>query len=173
MYVGATMGSETTAAAIGRRWAVRRDPMAMLPFCGYNMGDYLGHWLDMQQRIPNPPRLFNVNWFRKSSEGKFLWPGFGENMRVLKWVLDRCDGKVGAHESVLGYTPRDGDLVLDGIDASREAIAAATRIDLEEWEEELDSQAEWFEKLGPTLPRPLALLRELLLERVRGASKVK
>ena len=114
-----------------------------------------------------------VNWFRKSAEGKFLWPGFGDNMRVLKWVLDRCDGKVGARETLLGYTPRDGDLVLDGIDASREAVAAATRIDLGEWEEELESQAEWFERLGPTLPRPLALQRELLLERVRAAQKVK
>jgi phosphoenolpyruvate carboxykinase (GTP) len=173
VYMGATMGSETTAAAVGLKEGVRRDPMAMLPFIGYDAGTYLGHWLDMQQRIPNPPKLFMVNWFRKSAEGKFLWPGFGDNMRVLKWVLDRCDGKVAAKETLLGYTPRDGDLNLDGIDASKEAIAAATRIDLAEWEEELASQAEWFEKLGQSLPRPLALQRELLLERVRAARKVK
>jgi phosphoenolpyruvate carboxykinase (GTP) len=127
----------------------------------------------MQQRIPNPPKLFMVNWFRKSAEGKFLWPGFGDNMRVLKWVLERCEGKIAAQETLLGYTPREGDLNLQGIDASAEAIAAATRIDLGEWEEELASQAEWFEKLGPTLPRPLALQRELLLERVRAARSVR
>jgi phosphoenolpyruvate carboxykinase (GTP) len=173
VYMGATMGSETTAAAVGLKEGVRRDPMAMLPFCGYDAGSYLGHWLDMQQRIPNPPKLFMVNWFRKSAEGKFLWPGFGDNMRVLKWVLDRCDGNVGAKETLLGYTPREGDLNLQGIDASADAIGQATRIDLGEWEEELASQAEWFEKLGPTLPRPLALQRELLLERVRAARKVK
>ena len=114
-----------------------------------------------------------VNWFRKSAEGKFLWPGFGDNMRVLKWILDRCEGRVGAQETLLGYTPREGDLELKGIDASAAAVAAATRIDLGEWEEELSSQAEWFEKLGGTLPRPLALQRELLLERVRAARKVK
>ena len=173
VFMGATMGSETTAAAVGLKEGVRRDPMAMLPFCGYDAGTYLGHWLDMQQRIPNPPKIFMVNWFRKSAEGKFLWPGFGDNMRVLKWVLDRCDGKVAASESLLGLTPRDGDLELAGIDASREAIAAATRIDLGEWEEELESQAEWFEKLGKTLPRALSLQREILLERVRSARTVK
>jgi phosphoenolpyruvate carboxykinase (GTP) len=173
VYLGATMGSETTAAAVGLKEGVRRDPMAMLPFCGYDAGSYLGHWLDMQQRIPNPPKIFMVNWFRKSAEGKFLWPGFGDNMRVLKWVLDRCDGKASAKETLLGFTPHPGDLNLDGIDASTEAIASATRIDLAEWEEELESQAEWFEKLGPTLPRPLALQREILLERVRAARKVK
>jgi phosphoenolpyruvate carboxykinase (GTP) len=173
VYLGATMGSETTAAAVGLKEGVRRDPMAMLPFCGYDAGSYLGHWLDMQRRIPNPPKIFMVNWFRKSAEGKFLWPGFGDNMRVLKWVLDRCDGKVGATETLLGLTPRDGDLELSGIDASKAAIAAATKIDLAEWEEELDSQAEWFEKLGKTLPRALSLQREILLERVRSARKVK
>ena len=173
VYLGATMGSETTAAAVGLKEGVRRDPMAMLPFCGYDAGSYLGHWLDMQQRIPNPPKIFMVNWFRKSAEGKFLWPGFGDNMRVLKWVLDRCDGKVGATETLLGLTPRDGDLELKGIDASKDAIAAATKIDLGEWEEELDSQAEWFEKLGKTLPRALSLQREILLERVRSARTVK
>jgi len=172
VYMGATMGSETTAAATGLKEGVRRDPLAMLPFCGYDAGTYLSHWLDMQQRIPNPPKLFMVNWFRKGPDGKFLWPGFGDNMRVLKWILDRCDGRVDARETLIGYTPREEDLVLDGIDTTEEAVRAVTRIDLEEWEEELESQAEWFEKLGPTLPRPLALQRELLLERVRAARKV-
>ncbi len=173
VYLGATMGSETTAAASGLKEGVRRNPMAMLPFCGYDAGTYLGHWLDMQQRIPNPPRLFMVNWFRKGPDGKFLWPGFGDNMRVLKWILDRCDGKAPARETLLGFTPRDGDLELSGLEASRESVAAATRVDLAEWEQELASQAEWFEKLGPTLPHPLALQRELLLERVRAARRVR
>jgi phosphoenolpyruvate carboxykinase (GTP) len=173
VYLGATMGSETTAAASGLKEGVRRDPLAMLPFCGYDAGTYLGHWLDMQQRIPDPPRLFMVNWFRKGADGRFLWPGFGDNMRVLKWILDRCAGRAPAKETLLGLTPRDGDLELSGLAASPEAVAAATRIDLAEWEEELESQGEWFEKLGPTLPHPLALQRELLLERVRAARKVR
>jgi len=173
VYLGATMGSETTAAAVGLKEGVRRDPMAMVPFCGYDAGTYLQHWLDMQSRVPDPPRIYLVNWFRKGADGKFLWPGYGDNMRILKWILDRCGNQIGAHETLLGNTPRPGDLELSGLDAPREAVAAATRIDLGEWEEELVSQAEWFEKLGRTLPRPLALQRELLLERVRAARKVK
>jgi phosphoenolpyruvate carboxykinase (GTP) len=165
VYLGATMGSETTAAATGAVGVVRRDPMAMLPFCGYDMGSYLGHWLSMQAHIPNPPKIFLVNWFRKSAEGKWLWPGYGENMRVLKWILDRCQGEVGAHETVLGYTPRDGDLDLRGLEATD--IAAATRIDLGEWEAELESQAEWFRKLGKTLPPVLEKQRQMLLDQVR------
>jgi phosphoenolpyruvate carboxykinase (GTP) len=173
VYLGATMGSETTAAAVGLKEGVRRDPMAMVPFCGYDAGTYLQHWLDMQSRVPDPPRIYLVNWFRKGADGKFLWPGYGDNMRILKWILDRCGNQIGAHETLLGNTPHPGDLELSGLDAPREAVAAATRIDLGEWEEELVSQAEWFEKLGRTLPRPLALQRELLLERVRAARKVK
>jgi phosphoenolpyruvate carboxykinase (GTP) len=173
VYLGATMGSETTAAATGQVGVVRRDPMAMLPFCGYDAGSYFQHWLDMQSRIPNPPKIYMVNWFRKSAEGKFLWPGYGDNMRVLKWMLDRTSGRVGAQETLLGYTPKAGDLDLTGLDASKEAVAAATKIDLGEWEQELESQAEWFEKLGKTLPKAIALQREILLERVRGARKVK
>jgi len=173
VYLGATMGSETTAAATGQVGVVRRDPMAMLPFCGYDAGSYFQHWLDMQGRIPNPPKIFMVNWFRKGADGKFLWPGYGDNMRVLKWMLDRASGRVPALETLFGFTPRAGDLDLSGIDASNEAVAAATKIDLGEWEQELESQKEWFDKLGKTLPRPLALQRELLLERVRTARKVK
>ncbi|ACG74945.1 phosphoenolpyruvate carboxykinase (GTP) [Anaeromyxobacter sp. K] len=173
VYLGSTMGSETTAAATGQVGVVRRDPMAMLPFIGYDCGSYLQHWLDMQSRIPNPPKIFLVNWFRKSAEGKFLWPGYGDNMRVLKWMLDRAAGRAPAQETLLGYTPGDAGLDLHGLDVSKDAIAAATRIDLGEWEQELESQSEWFEKLGKTLPRPLALQRELLLERVRAARKVK
>ena len=173
VYMGATMGSETTAAAVGLKEGVRRDPMAMLPFIGYDAGSYLQHWLDMEQRIPNPPKVYLVNWFRKSADGKFLWPGYGENMRVLKWILDRAAGRVGAQETLLGNTPRAGDLDLTGVAATAEQVAAATRIDLGEWQEELESQAEWFEKLGKTLPRPITQQRDLLLERVKAARAVK
>jgi phosphoenolpyruvate carboxykinase (GTP) len=172
VYLGATMGSETTAAAVGLKEGVRRDPMAMLPFIGYDAGTYLQHWLDMQSRIPQPPKVFLVNWFRKGQDGKFLWPGYGDNMRVLKWVVDRCQGKVGAQETLLGWTPRDGDLDLRGLDAPAEAVAAATRIDLSEWETELESQAPWFESLGKTLPPQLEMQRQILLTAVKGARRV-
>jgi phosphoenolpyruvate carboxykinase (GTP) len=171
VYLGATMGSETTAAATGAVGVVRRDPMAMLPFLGYDAGTYLQHWLNMQARIPLPPKVFLVNWFRKGQDGKFLWPGYGDNMRVLKWVLDRCQGKVAAQETLLGWTPKDGDIDLRGIDAPAEAVAAATRMDLAEWETELESQAEWFKSLGGTLPPQLEMQRQMLLASVKGARK--
>jgi len=171
VYLGATMGSETTAAATGAVGVVRRDPMAMLPFCGYDMGSYLGHWLSMQGRIPNPPKIFLVNWFRKSAEGKWLWPGYGENTRVLKWILDRCQGHIGASETPLGYTPQEGDLDLRGLHGAD--VAAATRIDLGEWEGELESQAEWFRKLGKTLPPALERQRQMLLDQVRAVRGAK
>jgi phosphoenolpyruvate carboxykinase (GTP) len=168
VYFGATMGSETTAAAVGQVGVVRRDPMAMLPFCGYNVGDYFAHWLGMQQRIANPPKIFMVNWFRQK-DGRFVWPGFGENMRVLKWMLDRVEGKAGSKETVVGYVPREGDLDTEGLDVSPSDLEAAQRVDLAEWKQELEGQAEWFEKIGDTLPRALKLQRELLVERVAHA----
>ena len=167
VYLGATMGSETTAAATGAVGVVRRDPMAMLPFCGYDMGSYLGHWLAMQGRIANPPKVFLVNWFRKSQDGKWLWPGYGDNMRVLKWMLDRCEGRAAAKETVLGFTPKEGELDVRGLkDADP---VGATRIDLKEWEGELESQAEWFQKLGKTLPPALEHQRQMLLAQVRAS----
>ncbi len=171
-YLGATLGSETTAAAAGQVGVVRRDPMAMLPFHGYDMGSYLHHWLDMQTRIPRPPKIFLVNWFRKGQDGKFLWPGFGHNMRVLKWIIERCHGRVGAQESLLGWVPGPGDLDLRGLGAPREDVDAVMRIDLGEWEHELESQKEWFDKVGPTLPQALELERQQLHWRVRNARRV-
>jgi phosphoenolpyruvate carboxykinase (GTP) len=166
VFHGATMGSETTAAATGQVGVVRRDPMAMLPFCGYDMGSYLQHWLDMQHGIPHPPKIFQVNWFRRDADGRFLWPGFGENMRVLKWVIDRAHGRVGAQETAIGWVPRTTDLDLAGLGVKEADVEAARRIDRDEWRAELASLDEWFDKLGPTLPRALRLQRDLLLERL-------
>lgn len=166
VFLGATMGSETTAAATGKVGVVRRDPMAMLPFCGYNMGDYLQHWLDMQHRIPYPPKLFQVNWFRKGPDGKFLWPGYGENMRVLKWVVDRAQGRVGGQETPFGWVPKAGDLDLSGLDISPAAVDAATTNNPDEWRQELESQEEFFKSLGNKAPEALLLQRKLLLSRI-------
>jgi len=166
VYFGATMGSETTAAATGKVGVVRRDPMAMLPFCGYDMGSYFQHWLDIQKRVPMPPKIFMVNWFRQNAEGKYVWPGFGENMRVLKWVVDRARGRVGGAETLIGWVPRPGDLDTTDLSISEEDLLAATKIDPAEWLQELEAQGQWFEQLGPTVPKALRLQRELLLSRL-------
>jgi phosphoenolpyruvate carboxykinase (GTP) len=166
VFLGATLGSETTAAATGKVGVVRRDPMAMLPFAGYNMGEYLQHWLDMQEKIPYPPKLFQVNWFRKGKDGKFLWPGFGENMRVLKWIVDRAHVRVGGQETPFGWVPKAGDLDLSGLDIPAEKVDEATHIDAAEWKQELTEESAFFEMLGSHSPETLQLQRKLLLSRL-------
>jgi len=166
VFLGATLGSETTAAAVGQVGVVRRDPMAMLPFAGYNMGEYLQHWLDMQDKIPYPPKLFQVNWFRKGKDGKFLWPGFGENMRVLKWIVDRAHVKVGGQETLFGWVPKAGDLDLSELPIPSEKVDEATAINIDEWKQELTNEGEFFQMLGPNAPETLQLQRKLLLSRL-------
>ncbi|HEV3410622.1 MAG TPA: phosphoenolpyruvate carboxykinase (GTP) [Chthoniobacterales bacterium] len=160
VYVGATMGSETTAAATGAVGQVRRDPMAMLPFCGYNMGRYFQHWLTIGPRLQNPPLIFHVNWFRKGADGKFLWPGFGENMRVLKWIIDRVENRGGAAETPIGFIPRPEDFDLEELDITRETMRELFAIKPEEWKKELESQATFFESLGEDMPRELVAQRD-------------
>ncbi len=167
VYTGATMGSEMTAAASGGAGQLRRDPMAMLPFCGYNMGDYFRHWLNVRKRIKNPPRIFHVNWFRKDETGNFLWPGFGENMRVLKWIVDRCRGRVGASETALGWVPLWEDFEKAGLkDFGAEQFEKAQAVNTKEWEQEVVSQEEFFIKLHATLPKELIFQKELLVARL-------
>jgi phosphoenolpyruvate carboxykinase (GTP) len=152
VFVGATMASETTAAATGNVGIVRRDPMAMLPFCGYNMADYFGHWLEMGKRIPKPPKIFHVNWFRKGADGKFLWPGFGENVRVLKWILERVEGRGGAEETPIGFVPSRNSLTLDGLNLSSETVDELLEVDPEDWEQELVDSKDFLQKFGSRLP---------------------
>ena len=158
VYKAATMGSETTAAATGAVGEVRRDPFAMLPFCGYHIGDYFQHWLDMGRAVASPPRIFSVNWFRKDDAGRFVWPGFGQNMRVLKWMFDRCAGRASAAETPLGFVPRFDDLDWSGFDFGVHRFSNVMAVDLALWERELGSHDCFFERLGAK--RPDALMRE-------------
>lgn len=167
VFLGATMGSETTAAATGSVGQVRRDPMAMLPFCGYNMGRYFRHWLDMRKLIKFPPRIFHVNWFRRSEEGAYLWPGFGDNMRVLKWILGRCQGSANATEAALGWIPRWEDFDTEGLENfTPEMFDQLQEMNPDEWRREILSQDELFMNLYQFLPKDMIFQRELLVARL-------
>ncbi len=167
VYIGATMGSETTAAAAGATGNVRRDPMAMLPFTGYNMGDYFHHWLEIRRKITHLPRFFHVNWFRKNAEGSFLWPGFSENMRVLEWIVNRCHGRVAGHETQIGWTPHFEDFETKGLpDFTHENFDECMAFHPDEWKNEILSQGELFLKLYDHLPKELVYQRELLAARL-------
>jgi phosphoenolpyruvate carboxykinase (GTP) len=166
VYMAATMGSETTAAAVGQQGVVRRDPFAMLPFTGYNMAHYFQHWLDLGAKLQGEgatlPRIYCVNWFRKGAEGKFVWPGYGENMRVLEWMLGRLDGQAGGADQVFGVSPRYDDLRWDGIAFTREQFATVIGIDKAAWQQELKLHAELFQQLEHGLPAELpAILKRI------------
>jgi phosphoenolpyruvate carboxykinase (GTP) len=169
VFMGATMGSETTAAAAGAVGVVRRDPMAMLPFCGYNMGDYFSHWLEMEKVITHPPKIFMVNWFRKDPHGHFLWPGYGENLRVLKWMLDRIDGRVDAKSTPAGGVPMAGDLDLSGLEVTPEALHEDLAVKPAEWRQELASSQELFKKVGATMPPRLIELHRKIASSFESA----
>src|SRR3972149_2674875 len=155
VYVGATMASERTAAQFGKQGEVRRDPMAMLPFCGYNMADYFEHWLNMGKKMEKAPKIFHVNWFRQGEDGKFLWPGYGENLRVLEWILDRCNNIVKAKKRPIGYLPNPQDIDLTGLNLKKESLDKLLNIDIEAWKEELKGHKEFFEQFGERLPKEL------------------
>ena len=159
------MGSEATAAAIGVT-AMRRDPMAMLPFCGYNMADYFGHWLNVGRQVPNPPRIFRVNWFRKDENGKFLWPGFGENMRVLKWIVDRVHGRGFAVESPLGWMPRYEDIDWRGLDYPSDRFYGLMSVGRAAGVAEARAHEEAFDKFLDRLPKEFIFEREMLRSRL-------
>jgi phosphoenolpyruvate carboxykinase (GTP) len=170
VYMAATMGSETTAAQAGAQGVVRRDPFAMLPFIGYNMSDYFAHWLSLGQRLQaagvRPPAIFCVNWFRKGADGKFVWPGYGENMRVLQWMLERLDGKAGGEEDIFGVTPRFGDLNWKGLDFGRERFEQVVHHDTQAWSAELRLHDELFRQLGERVPAELDGVRRSLESRL-------
>ena len=167
-FLGATLSSETTAATTGAVGVVRRDPMAMLPFCGYNMADYWAHWLSMEKRASKPPKVFRVNWFRRDEKGAFLWPGYGENLRILKWVIERCKDGGEAEKTPIGYVPTKSALDRKGLTVSADALKELLRVDREGWRANLRSQAEFFEKFGDRLPAGIREEYEALARRLKA-----
>ena len=156
VFVGSIMSSETTAAATGATGVLRHDPMAMKPFCGYHMGDYFAHWVEMGRKASNPPKIFNVNWFRQDQNGEFMWPGFGDNMRVLDWILKRCSDSVDAQETAIGYVPYAKDIDLEGLDYSRDTLESILYVDKARWSAEADEIAEFYKQFGDRLPAELS-----------------
>jgi phosphoenolpyruvate carboxykinase (GTP) len=170
VYLGATLASERTAAQIGVVGEIRRDPMAMLPFCGYNMADYFGHWLDMGTRLTRPPKIFSVNWFRTDEDGRFLWPGFGENLRIIEWILARCRDEVPGIPTPIGYVPDPRDIDMTGLDVADSAMRKLLAINSEAWDAELNAISEFFEQFGPRMPDALWAQHEALRQRLSAAS---
>ena len=168
VFIGSIMASETTAAATGRVGVVRRDPMAMLPFCGYHMGDYWQHWLDMGKKIPKPPKIFNVNWFRTDEDGNFAWPGFGDNMRVLQWIISRADDEIGAAETALGYEPNTHDIDMEGLEMSMYDMRRLLSVDRDLWLQECEDAREYYEKIGKVPPELYEELDALEMRLNRG-----
>ena len=166
VYLGATLGSETTAAATGQVGVVRRDPMAMLPFIGFNIRDYLVHWFRMRKKMSDCPRIFQVNWFRKDAEGHYLWPGYGENMRVLKWIIDRCHGRAYAKETIVGWMPQAKDIDLEGLDIGPAEFEKLQELKLDEVKAELVGAEELFLRMAGDLPKEMIFQRELLISRL-------
>ncbi|MGH9685335.1 MAG: phosphoenolpyruvate carboxykinase (GTP) [Candidatus Acidiferrales bacterium] len=166
VFVGATMASETTAAATGAVGVTRRDPMAMLPFCGYNMADYFRHWLEMGPRVKKAPKIFHVNWFRRGSDGKFFWPGYGENVRVLKWMLDRIEGRAEAADTPIGLVPTASSLDLEGLSIAKDKIDELLRVDTNDWAEEEQQVGKFFEKFGSRLPAEIRQEHKALADRL-------
>jgi phosphoenolpyruvate carboxykinase (GTP) len=169
-FLGATLSSETTAAASGKLGVLRRDPMAMLPFCGYNMADYWAHWLSMASRASRPPKVFRVNWFRTGAAGRYLWPGFGENLRVIKWVLERCAGRGQAVDTPIGAVPTRDAIDRRGIELGDEALDELLRVDLAEWIEAVQGQQEFFATFGERLPAGIREEHDGLARRIEGAT---
>ncbi|MBN2863621.1 MAG: phosphoenolpyruvate carboxykinase (GTP), partial [Bacteroidales bacterium] len=172
VFIGSIAGSEVTAAAIGLKAGVRRDPFAMLPFCGYNMGDYFAHWLKIGETAPDQkklPKIFNVNWFRKNSEGKYLWPGYGDNIRVLEWIFERTENADVATETPIGYVPKKGSIDIDGLDEVADKIEDLIKIDRNEWITELELISTHYADFGDKLPAEMKRQLEGLRSRLGKA----
>jgi len=168
VFLGSAMSTETTAAITGQVGVVRRDPMAMLPFCGYNMGDYFAHWLAMGPKLAQPPKIFRVNWFRRDAEGKFYWPGYGENVRILKWIVERIRGTAKAVETPIGYVPAPGSVGLDGLDVTPARFQAALHVDSHEWRQALDELGKFYDQFGPRLPAAIRQANTQTITRLRA-----